>query len=593
MPLGKTAGTQPVDVVARLEPGVSAAQADVTLAAAFGGGGSDSVAVTTPLRAEMIGGKQREMASFVLAAAALVLLLACANLGGLLAAHIGARQYEMALRAAIGADRLRLVRQLMTESVMLAVAGGLVGLILAQWGVDLFSATVGKPQGADWIVFAIDGRVVIFALAASVVTALLFGLAPAVGGTRIDLRSVLQGDAGTSSPGAGPRRARGLLVAGQLALSLALVSGAASIVMSSMRFGDIDPGFDRDGILAVKVAFAGTAYAEPEQRFAFVDAATSRLRSLPGVTSVSAVSHLPLVDRDVPYTAFALENAAPAERTPNGSVRFVDAGYIAAMRIPIRRGRAFTASEARDLRDRAILINDTMARRYWPERDPIGTRLHLTGSVESEGWYTIVGVVGEVSQRQLPAAPENQMYVPLAPARGVSLMVRTASNPAAVAAQAREAVQGIDRSLAVSTNTMTAAYEWYASDRRSQGLVVGTLGGIALLLAGLGVYSVMAIMVNARSREIAIRMALGSSAGAVRRLMLARGLTVATAGVAAGLLLATALTAFLSSIFLGVRAFDPRLLGAAVALLGGVTLLASWWPARRAMRVDPMVTLKQ
>jgi putative ABC transport system permease protein len=481
----------------------------------------------------------------------------------------------------------------MTESAMLALAGGGLGLILAQWGVDLFSATVGKPLGADWITFAIDGRVVIFALAASLVTALLFGLAPAVGGTRIDIRGVLQGDAGASSPGPGPRRARSVLVAGQLALSLALVSGAASIVTSSMRFSDIDPGFDREKILAVKVAFAGPAYAQPEQRFAFVDAATTRLRSLRGVTSVSTVSHLPLIDRDVPYTAFALEAAAPTERTPTGSVRFVDAGYIAAMRIPIRRGRTFTTAEARDLRDRAIVINDRMARRYWPDRDPIGTRLHLTGSVESEGWYTIVGVVGEVSQRQLPAAPENQMYLPLAPAREVSLMVRTASDSAAVAAQARDAVQGIDRSLAISTNTMKATYEWYASDRRSQGLVVGTLGSIALLLAGLGVYGVMAIMVNARSREIAIRMALGSSAGAVGRLMLARGLRVAAAGVAAGLLIATALTAFLSSIFLGVRAFDVGLLGAAVALLGGVTLLASWWPARRAMRVDPMVTLKQ
>jgi predicted permease len=591
VPLDRTAASQPVDVVARLAPGVPVTRADATLAAVLGGGASDSAAVTIPLRNAMIGAKQREMASFVLAAAALVLLLACANLAGLLAAHIGARKYEMALRAAIGADRVKLIRQLMTESVILAAAGGIVGLILAQWGVDLFAATVGKPLGANWIVFAIDGRVVLFALAASCVTALLFGLAPAVAGTRVDIRSVLQGEAGTSGPP--PRRGRGLLVAVQLALSLALVCGAASIVMSSMRFDDIDPGFDRTGILAVKVAFTGTAYAQPEQRFAFVDAAANRLRSLPGVVSVSAASHLPLIDRDVPYAAFTLEGAVPAERPPTGSVRFVDAGYIAAMRIPIRRGRAFTAAEARDLRDYAILINDTMARRYWTGRDPIGTRLHLTGSAESEGWYTIVGVVGEVSQRQLPAAPENQMYLPLAPAREVSLMVRTASDAAAIAAQARDVVQGTDRSLAIDTSTMKAAYEWYASDRRSQGLVVGALGGIALLLAGLGVYSVMAIMVNARSREIAIRMALGSSAAAVRRLMLVRGLTVAAAGVTAGLLLATVLTGFLSSIFLGVRAFDVRLLAAAVALLGGVTLLASWWPARRAMRVDPMVTLKQ
>jgi predicted permease len=593
VPFDKTSRPASVELVARLEPGASTARADAALSAAFAIEGSDAAATIVPLRAQMIGAKQREMVTFVLGAAALVLLLACANLAGLLAAHIGARQYEMALRAAIGAGRLRLVRQLMTESVMLAIAGGMTGLILAQWGVDLFAATLGKPDGAEWITFAIDARVVTFALLASLVTALLFGLAPACAGTQVDIRGVLQGDAGGLAPGPRPRLARSVLVAAQLSLSLALVAGSAAIVTSSMRFSDIDPGFDRTGILAVKVALTGSAYAQPEQRFGFVDAATSRLRSLPGVTSVAVVSHLPLVDRDVPYTSFAVDGAAVTQRLPFGSVRFVDAGYIAAMHIPVRRGRAFTAAEARDLRDRAILVNDRMARRYWPDRDPIGTRLHLTGSVESEGWYTVVGVVGEVSQRQLPASAENQMYLPLAPARQVSLMIRAASDAAGVAAQARDAVQSLDPALAVTTSTMSAAYEWYQADRRAQGLVIGTLGAIALLLAGLGVYGVMAIMVNARSREIAIRMALGSSTAEVFRLVLSRAMTLTTVGVAAGLVLACALTAFLSSIFLGVRAFDAPMLAGAVALLGGVALLSSWWPARHAMRVDPMVTLKR
>jgi putative ABC transport system permease protein len=599
VPLDRTSGTRSVEVVARLEPGVSAAQADVTLAAASAigvagpAGQVDRVPVTTPLREMMIGDKQRNMALFVLVAAGLVLLVACANLAGLLAAHIEARKYEMALRAAIGADRLRLVRQLMTESAVLALAGGTIGLILAQWGVDLFAATLGKPQGADWIAFAIDRRVVTFALAASAATALVFGLAPALAGTRVDLRGVLQADSGSSGPAPGPRRVRGLLVAGQVAVSIALVSGAAAIVMSSIRLDDIDPGFDRRGILTVRVALAGPAYAQAEQRFAFVDTATTRLRSLPGVASVTAASHLPLMDRDVPRTAFMLEGTAPSERPLSGSVRFVDAGYIEAMGVPLRRGRAFTAREARELRDRAVVINETMARRYWPDRDPIGTRVRLTGAAATEGWYTIVGVAGEVSQRQLPAEPENQMYLPLAPAREVSLMVRAAADSATLAAQARDAVQSVDPSLAIDTNTMTAAYEWYARDRRLQGLVIGTLGAIAMLLAGLGVYGVMSLLVSARSREIAIRMALGSSAGAVLRLVLARGLTLASGGIAVGLLLASGLTAFLSSIFLGVRAFEGTVLGAAVALLGTVTLLSSWWPARRAMRVDPMVTLKR
>jgi predicted permease len=599
LPLENRSRDRPVDVVARLEPGVSRAQADVTLGAAsasnlFGSGDSGGrAAVMTSLRLRMIGTKQRDMALFVLTAAGLVLLVACANLAGVLTAYIGARKHEMALRAAIGADRLRLVRQLMTESGLLAVVGGMMGLLLAQWGVDLFAATLGKPQGADWIQFAMDGRVMMFALAASIVTALLFGLAPAIGGSRVDLRSVLQEDSRASGSGPRARRVRGVLVAGQVAVSIALVAGAASIVTSSMRFDDLDVGFEEDGILALRVALAGRAYEQPEQRFSFLDAATARLRLLPGVSSVTTGSHVPLIDRDVPHAGIVVDGSDVTQRPSFGSIRFVDGGYIAAMGIPILRGRAFTTPEARALRDRAIIINDTMARRYWPDRDPIGTTLRLTGPADVEGSYTVIGVAGGVTQRQLPAAPENQMYLPLAPARELTLVVRAASDPAVLMSQARDAVQAIDRSVAVSTNTMRAAYGWYVRDRRLQGLVIGILGIIAMLLAALGVYGVMALLVNERSREIAIRMALGSSASAVLRLVLAQGLGLASAGIGAGIVLASALTAFLSSVFLGVRAFDGFVLCTAAALLGLVAVLSSWWPARRAMRVDPMITLKE
>ena len=262
---------------------------------------------------------------------------------------------------------------------------------------------------------------------------------------------------------------------------------------------------------------------------------------------MAAASHLPLIDRNVPYAGFVLDGSGVTGRPPFGSVRFVDAGYIAAMGIPIRRGRAFAATEARALRDRAIVINDTMARRYWPDRDPIGATLRLTGPADVEGSYRVIGVAGEVTQRQLPAEPENQMYLPLAPARELTLMMRAASDPATVASRARDAVQGVDRSLAIGTNTMGAAHGWYVRDRRLQGLVIGSLGLIAMLLAGLGVYGVMSLLVNERSREIAIRMALGSSASAVLRLVLTRGLGLATAGIVVGVLLASALTAFLSS----------------------------------------------
>jgi putative ABC transport system permease protein len=599
MPLDTATPPQSVDVVARLAPGVSPAQAATALTAALAalpsvqGEPPDRKATTTSLRQRMIGTKQRNMAAVVLTAAALVLLVACGNLAGILTAYVDARKHEMAVRAAIGAGRGRLLRQLMTESVMLALAGGTLGLLLAQWGVDLFSASVGKPQGADWLDLAVDGHVVLFALSAALVTALLFGLAPAIKATRVDLRGVLQEDKRTSGPGPRSRRVRGLLVAGQVALSIALVSAAAAIVESSIGFENVDVGFDRKGVLGLRVALSGRAYAQPEQRFAFVDAAVERLRTVPGVVAVTAGSHLPLMDRDVPHAGFVVDGSDVTGAPPYASVRFVDAGYLAAMDIPVRRGRAFTVAEARSLTGRAIMINETMARRYWNNRDPINTRVRLIGAPDVDGWYTVVGIVGEVSQRQLPADPENQMYLPLAPASELTLMVRAAADPGTIAGPLRDAVQSIDPSVPVTANTMNAVYGWYTRDRRLQGVVIGVLGVIAMLLAALGVYATMSLLVTERRREIAIRMALGSSNRAILRLVLGRGLSLTSVGVGAGVLLACAFTAFLSSIFLGLRAFNPAVVGSAAALLATVAIVASWWPARRGMQVDPLVTLNR
>jgi putative ABC transport system permease protein len=594
IPLDTTARSRPVDVVARLGAGVSAAQAAETLTAALAGlPPDDRQAITTSLRERMIGTKQRDMAAFVLTAAALVLLVACGNLAGILTAYIGARKHEMAVRAAIGAGRARLVRLLMTESLLLAFAGGTLGLLLAQWGVDLFSAAVGTPQGADWIDLTVDRHVVLFALAAALVTALLFGLGPAIKSTRVDLRGVLQEDKRTSGAGPSSRRLRGFLVAGQVAMSIALVSAAAAIVESSVAFEHVDAGFDRKGVLGLRVALTGRAYAQAEQRLAFIDGAVERMRMVPSVVAVTAGSHLPLMDRDVPHAAFVVDGSDVIGAPPFASVRFVDAGYLTAMAIRVTRGRAFTVGEARSPSSRAVMINETMARRYWRDRDPIDTRIRLTGDTDVDGWYTVVAVVGDVAQRQLPAAPENQVYLPLAPVRELTLMVRVAADPGTLAGPLREAVQSIDPSIPVTTNTMDAVYRWYTRDRRLQGVIIGVLGVIAMLLAALGVYGTMALLVTERSREIAIRMALGSSNQAILRLVLGRGLGLTSVGVCAGVLLACAFTAFLSSIFLGLRAFNPGVVGGAAALLATVAIAASWWPARRGMHVDPMVTLNR
>lgn len=598
VPLETTAATpRTVDIVARLRDGVPDGDADASLgaiAAAMPGDPGDAPAwrvTARPLRDAVLGSKQRDAALILLLASGLVLVVACANLAGLLLAYVSGRRHELAVRAAIGAARWRLIRQLMTESLLLAVAGGALGVLVAGWGTDLFIATLGKPGGASWLTFDTDARVVAFAFAAAALTAVIFGIAPAIGGSRVDIRGVLQEDRQAS----GSRRrarARGILVGAQVALSLAFVTGGASIVMSSIAMDDVHPGFDRHGVVVVRAPLPGARFDSPASRLAYVDVSRARLQALPGVSSVSAVSHAPLVDRNVPATNFVVQGWAANGSLPMASFRFVDAGYFETMRIPVRRGRAFTAAEARDGRGQTVLINETMARRHWPDRDPVGERLRLPHAADPSLWFTIAGVVGDVAQRQLPSLPENQMYFPLAAGRDVALVVRMSGDAAIASAAAREAVAGIDTSVAVTAQGMDGTYRAYAEDRRLQGLVLASLGGVALLVAALGVFGVMSLAVAERTREIAIRAALGGTPRAIAGLILGGAARLVSIGVGAGLLLAVAATSFLSSIFFGLRAFDPLVFAGAATLLAAVALAASWWPARVAARVDPMGALK-
>jgi putative ABC transport system permease protein len=596
-PLAPNSPQRRVDAIARLRRGVSPREAATSfgtiaatpLADAQEGTGWTFGAV--PLRDAVLGSKQRDAAMVLLGASALVLIVACANLAGLMLAYMSSRRHELAVRAAMGAARRRLIRQLMMESAVLATAGGLLGALLAQWGVDLFISTLGKPGGASWMSFALDGKVLLFTLGVSAATALLFGMAPAIGGSRVDIRSVLQESRQSSGSGSG-HRARRILVGAQVALSLGLVAGGTSVVMSSMSMEDVHPGFDREGLVMLRAALPGARYDAAPARMAFVDAARERLRGVPGVAAVSAVSHAPLVDRNPPVTNFMAEGWSSAGSLPIASLRFVDADYIDVMRIPIRGGRAFTPAEARDVRGTTILINDTMARRHWPGRDPIGGRIRLPGAANPGLWFTIVGVVGEVAQRKLPSEPENQIYFPLPNGRDVALALRVTSSPAIAGAAAREALQAIDASVAITAHGMDATYKAYALDRRQQGSVLAALGLIAVLVAALGVYGVMSLTVAERGRELAVRVALGSTSGGIVRLILANAVRLVSLGVGAGLVLAVAVTGFLSWIFFGLHAFDPRVFAAAAGILGGAALVAAWLPARTAGRVDPMAALK-
>lgn len=591
-----------VDAIARLTDGVTAPQARSMLAGLSTGLDSTGRMARTHrgldvvrLRDSMISSKHRIMLTALLTATILVLLIACANLAALLAAHLDSRRHEIAVRVALGARRTRIIRLLLLESVVLATLGGALGTLIAQWGIDLFDATLGKPQGAGWLDFAIDGRVLLFAFTASLITALVFGLGPAIGATGVDLRGVLQEDGRAVGIAPRSRRVRFVLVAAQITTSLALISAAWSIVNSAKSFNAVNPGFDRDRLVVLRLNLAGSAYDSVASRIAFVDRALERLAAIPGVLGVTATSAVPLADRDVPFSRIVMEGAEPDATGIFASLRCVAGNYPRIAGIPIRLGRPFSDSESADPRTALVLVNDTMARRYWPGLSPLGRRLRLADSPTPDAWLTVAGVVGDVSQRNPADEGQNQIYLPLASAcnREISFVARAVQDDRAIIAPAREAISGLDKNLPVNARTMRDVYAWFEHDREGQGLVLAALGAVALMLAALGVYAVMSLLVSGQRQEFAIRLALGCSPSAVQRLVLARGLRVASAGVGGGLILGGLLTMILSRIFFGVRPFDFATVLGGVALLTTTALVASWWPARRAMRVDPIATLRR
>ena len=582
--------------IGRLRSGVTVPQADAAMSgiSSSSGTGADAARVirVTSLHESLISGKHQAAATALLLASGLVLLVACVNLAGLVLASMSARRQELALRAAIGAGRGRMIRLLMTESLVLSGAAGLLGALGAQWGVDLFVAVLGAPTGPAWMEFGVDGAVLLFAIGLSIATTVVFGLAPAIRASRVDIRGVLQEGAGQGAGGHGHGHRRTMAVA-QIAVSLALVAAAASVVASSLGLERLPTGFDPEGLLGARVSLSGAEYATPAGRLAFIDRVDGRLRSLPGVTGVAAASHIPLMDRQIGSARFLVDPGLPVEGQPVASMRFIGADYLEAMRIPTVRGRSFTNAESRDVESATALVNATMARRYWADGDAVGRRIRLLGNENGDLDLTIVGIVGDVAQRQLPGVPENQVYLPLAHASELSFVLRTTGEPGLLAPHVRAAVSEADAAMPVTIRTMADAYAWYVWDRRGQGLVLAVLGGVALLLAALGIYGVMSLMVANRRREIGVRMALGSTRPAVRRLVVGASLRLTAVGVAAGLLLGMAATTGLASIFHGVRPFDVRVFLFAGGLLTAVAVLAAWWPARRAMAVDPISVLKK
>jgi putative ABC transport system permease protein len=538
-------------------------------------------------------------------AVAFVLLIACANVAHLLLARTAARHREVAIRAAMGAGRGRLVRQFLTESALLALTGGAVGLLLAWWGVDLLTglfptgiANVAIPPRMDQI--RLDGTVLAFTLGVSLVAGLVAGVVPAREASRRDVGETLKeaGRAGSGAPRS--RRFQSLLVITELACALVLVAGASLMARSFLRLQAGELGFDPEGVLTLRMSLPEYRYPTPAKRAAFVERVLAEVGAVPGVQAVGETTFLPLSGWNS-SRAFAVEGQPAPTRgqEPEAEFRCVSEDYFRAMRIALRRGRGFTPADREDAPLVAV-VNETMARRFFPGEDPIGRRvdfrLRPVGAAEAgPSWREIVGVVGDVRHQGLaqPARPEIYLPYRQEPVSLVALAVRTGSAPEAMATAVKSAVWAVDAEQPVIA---VMGLDRLASEslalRRVSMLVLAAFAAVALALAALGLYGVMSFSVAGRTREIGVRMALGARPRQILAMVLGQGLAVTGLGVAVGLAAALALTRVLASLLYGVSATDAASLAAVAALLVSVALAASYVPARRATRVDPMTALR-
>jgi putative ABC transport system permease protein len=520
-----------------------------------------------------------------------VLLMACANVANLLLARATARGKEMAVRAALGAGRGRLVRQLLTESVILALVGGVLGVLLAYWGTGVLVKAV--PDNIPRLDEAgIDGSVLAFTVVASVLTGVVFGLAPALRISRPDLNGVLK-QAGRGSTGGGRGNLlRNALVTAQIALALVLLVGAGLMIKSFSRLHEVSPGFNPDNLLTMQIELPAAKYPKPQQRANFFHAVVERVSGLPGVVAAGTVSELPLSGQ-LNDTYFYVEGRGtdPARDRALADFRTVSAGYFRAMQIPLKRGREFTEQEVSE-GARVVVVNESIANRFFGGEDPTGKRLLVETGERTP--YEVVGVVGDIRQRGLDSEVSPEMYMPQYRAGATSLVVRTARDPESLAASVRGAVRAVDADQPVANvRTMGQIIDTSVTRSRFRMLLFSVFAAAALILASVGIYGVIAYSVAQRTHEIGIRMALGAEPGRIFRSVLGGVLKVALAGLFLGLVLSLALTRLLSTLLYGVSATDPLTFLWVSPLLVGVALAASLVPAYRATRVDPLVALRE
>ena len=521
-----------------------------------------------------------------------VLLIACANVANLLLARAATRQKEIAVRTALGASRWRLVRQLLTESVLLSVAGGGLGLLIALWGINPLVALVpGEVSGAKNI--HIDGLVLGFTVGVSLLTGLAFGVVPAWQATRHDLNESLKEGGRGGTAGARRNYARSLLVVSEIALSLVLLIGAGLMIKSFIRLEQVNPGFETGNIVTMPLTLRANRYSDGRSRSALFQEVIAHIQSLPGVQSVAAISRLPLTagnsSRNLTIEGQPLNGA---DDSPSADYRVISPNYFRAMGIRFSKGRDFNDRDNAEASG-VVIINETMARRYWPDQDPLGKRIGV--GTNSSQMMEIVGVVGDVKHFGLDSQSKAEVYVPYFkdPWPFMTVVVRSTGDPAILAGAMRSEVWAVDKDLPVpDIKTMDQLLSRSVSRPRFNTLLLGIFAAVALVLSAAGVYGVMSYSVTQRTHEIGIRMALGATQSDVLRLVVSQGMRLLLIGVGTGLGAAFALTRVLTSLLFGVGATDPATFVIISALLTAVALLACYVPARRAMKVDPMVALR-
>ncbi|HEX5736626.1 MAG TPA: ABC transporter permease [Blastocatellia bacterium] len=595
-------GAQMYGVIGRLKPNVAReeAQTEIStivgrLAAQYPEQNKENPVAVVGLQEQLVGAV-RPALLILLGAVGFVLLIACANVANLLLVRASLREKEMAIRAALGASRARLIRQLLTESLLLATASAAVGLLLALWGIDLLVAA-GPDNIPRLDEIRIDGNALLFTICVTMLTGLTFGLAPALQASKLDLNQSLKEGARSSSAASARGRLRKALVVSEVALALVLLVGAGLLIKSFYRLQQVDPGFNPEGVLTFKVSLPAARYSGDDRITAFYDEALDRIKELPGVESAGSISFSPLSNTTF-YLGFTAEGWPP--RTPSelppAQFRLASSDYFTVMQIPISRGRGFTIEDRKQSSPVAV-INEEMARRHFAGEDPVGKRLSLQVALgEGEpAWREIVGVVGDVKHFGLDAEVKPEIYVPYAqqPTGAMTMVVRSAIDPVGLTGAIREEIKAIDKDLPVySVANLESYVDRSVARRRFSTVLLMAFGAIALALAAIGVYGVMSYTVAERTREIGIRVALGAQRRDILKLVVGQASVLLIAGLAAGLAGAFALTRVMEELLFGVSATDTVIFLTVPVVLAAIALFASYIPALRATKVDPMIALR-